>query len=210
MLGRWRHAAWIAAFACIAFGFGYGFEVWRASQQTHAPQYGYHSAQSQKEDNPTNGKGELHKSLWERTWEDPVAFFTLWIAIFTFVLAASTIGLWIATILTLRHARETAERQLRAYVHVHDVVMSLMNSEYSPNIQVIIKNYGQTPAHRITDISRYVGMPRPTEQDFGLDGAERRELADLGPTQQVFSTWSLPVNQWTQASTLARKGLQID
>jgi hypothetical protein len=149
MLGRWRQAAWIAAFACIAFGFGYGFEIWRASQQTHVPQHGYHSAQSQKEDNPTNGKGEVHKSLWERTWEDPVAFFTLWIAIFTFVLAASTIGLWIATILTLSHSRETAERQLRAYVlgylgHIR--VAASWDGELALDGSVVLKNFGQTPA----------------------------------------------------------------
>jgi hypothetical protein len=34
MLKRLQTAVWVAAFACIAFGFGYGFEVWRASQQT--------------------------------------------------------------------------------------------------------------------------------------------------------------------------------
>jgi hypothetical protein len=32
MPGHWRQAAWIAAFACIAFGFGYELEIWRASQ----------------------------------------------------------------------------------------------------------------------------------------------------------------------------------
>jgi hypothetical protein len=154
MLGRWRQAAWIAAFACIAFGFGYGFEIWRASQQTHAPQYGYHSGQSQKEDNPTSGKGEGHKSLWERTWEDPVAFFTLWIAIFTCVLAASTIGLWIATILTLRHSRETAERQLRAYLTIEGGGVLLLNGNtISANVK--FRNTGQTPAY---DVMTWAGV----------------------------------------------------
>lgn len=37
------------------------------------------------------------KTLWERTTEDPVAFFTFWLVIFTAVLAASTIGLWVVT-----------------------------------------------------------------------------------------------------------------
>jgi hypothetical protein len=32
MLGHWWQAAWITAFACIAFGFGYELEIWRASQ----------------------------------------------------------------------------------------------------------------------------------------------------------------------------------
>src|SRR5437660_11152131 len=47
--------------------------------------------------------------------EERIADYTLALAWLTGVLAFSTIGLWIATALTLRHSRETAERQLRAY-----------------------------------------------------------------------------------------------
>ena len=45
-----------------------------------------------------------------------IARYTLWLAGFTGVLAISTIGLWIATGLTLAHSRQASERQLRAYV----------------------------------------------------------------------------------------------
>jgi hypothetical protein len=47
-----------------------------------------------------------------------IANYNLVLDFFTGILAFSTIGLWIATQLTLRHNRETAERQLRAYVSV--------------------------------------------------------------------------------------------
>ncbi|WP_454649276.1 hypothetical protein [Bradyrhizobium liaoningense] len=58
-------------------------------------------------------KTEECKTFWERTTTDPVAFFTL-------VLAISTIGLWVATILLYRagekqsrHARRSAAIQTR-------------------------------------------------------------------------------------------------
>jgi hypothetical protein len=40
---------------------------------------------------------EHDNGFWEKAGEDPVAYFTLWLVGFTGVLAASTIGLWIAT-----------------------------------------------------------------------------------------------------------------
>ena len=43
--------------------------------------------------------------------EDALAIYTLWLVIFTAILASSTIGLWIVTWLTLRHARTDAQRQ---------------------------------------------------------------------------------------------------
>src|SRR5437660_77773 len=55
---------------------------------------------------------ESEKQLIERR----IADYTLALALFTGALALSTIGLWVATDLILRHSRETAERQLRAYV----------------------------------------------------------------------------------------------
>lgn len=53
------------------------------------------------------------RAFWRWTTHDPVAFYTSLLAIFTFVLAVSTIGLWIVTYLTLRHAREDAARQAK-------------------------------------------------------------------------------------------------
>jgi hypothetical protein len=41
---------------------------------------------------------KVHKGgFWEKTIDDPVAYFTLWLVGFTGVLAVSTIGLWIVT-----------------------------------------------------------------------------------------------------------------
>jgi hypothetical protein len=44
-----------------------------------------------------NREGKDGKTFWQRTTDDPIAFFTLLLTLFTAVLAVSTIGLWIVT-----------------------------------------------------------------------------------------------------------------
>src|SRR5258708_2164133 len=58
-------------------------------------------------------KSEECKSLWERTTSDPVAFFTLWLVIFTGGLTISTVLLWRAGEKQFRHARTASIRQSR-------------------------------------------------------------------------------------------------
>jgi hypothetical protein len=77
------------------------------------------------------------------------------VAVFTVVLAFSTIGLWISTNRLweagehqLTHLRETADRQLRAYIYIEKT-----NFEHTVTgdwkIGFRIKNFGQTPAHNV-------------------------------------------------------------
>jgi hypothetical protein len=92
-------------------------------------------------------------------------------------------------------SNKTAERQLRAYVHIHDVRMSEMNSGFDPNIQIVLKNFGQTPAREITNTCNVVAVAtQPMESIFKPGNIY--ELADLAPGQQVFSQTTLPSNQW--------------
>jgi hypothetical protein len=58
-------------------------------------------------------KAEECKTLWERTTTDPVAFFTLWLVIFTGGLTVSTILLWRAGEKQARHARRSSAMQTR-------------------------------------------------------------------------------------------------
>jgi hypothetical protein len=58
-------------------------------------------------------KSEECKTIWERTTSDPVAFFTLWLVIFTAGLTVSTIMLWRAGEKQFRHARIASMRQSR-------------------------------------------------------------------------------------------------
>lgn len=82
-------------------------------------------------------------------------------ALFTIILAISTIGLWIKTDRLAKGAEETAERQLRAYIGVESVAFEapdLRLGDYAPQDRnsvgvpcrnfacVTIRNFGQTPA----------------------------------------------------------------
>jgi hypothetical protein len=94
------------------------------------------------------------------------------------------------------NAEATAERQLRAYVHVRDVVMAMMNEGCDPNIMIIIKNFGQTPAREIVNTHEVQVALDPSESSFVLDRAKRGEIVDLAPGQETFSRFSIPFNQW--------------
>jgi hypothetical protein len=159
--------------------------------------------QSRHENAQEHNAANTEEPFWQRTAHDPIAVFNLLLVAFTGVLAVSTIGLWLASLRhaghaerAIRSADRTAQRELRAYVHVHDVRISLMNSGFDPNIDIIVKNYGQTPARSLTNTFKLLPMERPREREFALDQAQTVELADLGPSQKVFSTVSLPVSVW--------------
>lgn len=53
------------------------------------------------------------ESFWQRTRDDPIAFYTLVSAVFAGVLSIFTIGLWYVTWRTLKHAQGDAIRQWR-------------------------------------------------------------------------------------------------
>jgi hypothetical protein len=89
------------------------------------------------------------KEFWAWTTHDAVAFYTSVLALFTGVLGVSTVGLWIATNRTLKHAQETAQRQLRAYLTVESGGVVLLNNATQINASIIFKNTGQTPAYGV-------------------------------------------------------------
>jgi hypothetical protein len=199
MLKQLQNAMTIVAFACILLGFG--IVEWQLLPSVlHPPPQRHHSTQNQKESGAADDKNKADKSigqLWMETRNDPAIFFAFCVAVFTFILAASTIGLWTATGLMLRHSRKSSERQLQAYVHIEDVDMSEMNSVYDVMIQVIVNNFGQTPARQVTNTFKWcISTQQPEELDFGLDAAQIEGLCDLAPSQETFSTFRYPHLVW--------------
>jgi hypothetical protein len=90
-------------------------------------------------------------------------------------------------------ARDNAERQLRAYVFVDSAqVVNVIEGGGSPESHVVIKNFGQTPAYDVVNISGIAmdEYPSPptlnltmTDEDFG---AEKPAMA-MGPSDTSFS-----------------------
>lgn len=114
-----------------------------------------HTEIKQKEFSTVVGNVEDHKELtadYEKDVNDcllarytgSLAAFTRWLVIATFLLAA--FGFWQVII-----SRQTARRQLRAYVFVANAKIG-RRDEMPGHIEIIftLKNSGQTPAHDIT------------------------------------------------------------
>lgn len=124
----------------------------------------YHSADNQQSDQSSESKslqGHEAKSLWVP--EDATGFFTIWIAVFTGVLAISTIGLWIVTWQSskrqskdMTESIDIAERALvageRAWIKVKIEVAS--NLSVGPSgimlpLQFNVTNCGNSPATHV-------------------------------------------------------------
>jgi hypothetical protein len=86
-----------------------------------------------------------------KTFDDPVALFTL-------VLTLSTIGLWAQTERLARGGEETAKRQLRAYLMVQSKELGVFDDDEIPTEFVFeMTNVGQTPA-KIISIMRDINI----------------------------------------------------
>jgi hypothetical protein len=86
-----------------------------------------HSAQQ-----AADSSGIQHKPkepFWQRATDDPVAVFTLALVVFTFVLAVSTIGLWIVTWLGSRRQASDMEASIAAARDSASAAMSALGTE---------------------------------------------------------------------------------
>lgn len=78
-----------------------------------SPPPAQHQKSSEARPAKEDQKSKPSEPFWQRTVDDPTAFFTLWLAIFTAVLGVSTIALWLAGEKQIRFARESADRQAK-------------------------------------------------------------------------------------------------
>lgn len=86
------------------------------------------------------------ETFWEKTTSEPVAVFTL-------VLAFSTIGLWVATgglyvagKEAIRETRRIGEAQTRAYVSIKTAQIDFLLDISIPRVTFVASNSGQSPA----------------------------------------------------------------
>ena len=82
-------------------------------------------------------------------------------AIFTIVLAASTIGLWGATIRSVRGAERASERELRAYIWVKGTRIRDMETGARPCVDIEMRNAGATPARQVVVRAGSIVCPYP-------------------------------------------------
>jgi hypothetical protein len=169
--------------------------IWRSFHVSSPPNEA-HGAQSA---DPKENHGKEEKGFIDRTAEDPVAFFTLWLTLFTGILAAFTVWLALSTKDLRDFAEEqardmkesiaaskesadaakravelsdrTAERQLRAYIFPSEQMTFDVAMGKQPRSEILVKNTGQTPA---SEVIAWAGI---TVSNFPLD----RELQRATP-----------------------------
>jgi hypothetical protein len=98
--------------------------------------------------------------FWWLGQRDPLARFTGWLAVATVCLCIATLASVVALIITDRTLKNTAERQLRAYIAVEN--MHASTAVDTTVLQFFIVNNGQTPARKLIGAFNYQYIP------FGL------------------------------------------
>ena len=117
-----------------------------------------------------------------RFFEDPnrvIAIFTIILALSTIALWRSTRNLWRVTDATLQHAKDTAQRELRAYIghepmgaHFESTGFTVVNNvpvsgNQKGGVKYFEKNFGQTPA---TDVTMHVCIIPGSDPPLTFDG----------------------------------------
>ncbi|MDO8287801.1 MAG: hypothetical protein Q7T44_01140 [Parvibaculum sp.] len=115
-----------------------------------------------------------------KTFEDPIAAFTL-------MLTLSTIGLWFATKTAIRKSELSSERQLRAYIFVSKVRLKTKNAA-NGNISCVelhYENMGETPAKHVTISVQAQITPIGTTVDLTKPPAFE-SVGSLGPRDKMY------------------------
>ena len=100
----------------------------------------------------------------DRRHDASIAIGTGFIALFTIVLAFATGFLWLSTRNLVIDAKQTAERQLRAYVFVQPTQTNITDDTIS--IRYVFQNTGQTPAYDVRHASKLEILPEPLPPGF--------------------------------------------
>lgn len=205
MLGRIRNSIWFALFLCILGG--YLFAAYQASNpqkdqnpprvengkkpdsdKSDAGNHKHASSRVQIECDPTcsakNGDEHRNQSRIARfinkTTDDPVA-------VFTAVGAFATTFLFIGVLLQLKDARLSSERQLRAYVMIQTVRLENFSVGGTPEVRLVFKNFGKTPATNLTHWARlgFNTFPEITGELHFTRGYEELPPSPLAPGGKV-------------------------
>ena len=89
------------------------------------------------------------------------------------ILALSTIFLWFATRDLVAGTADFSKMQLRAYLGASEVFITGVAAGEKPTVECTIRNFGQTPAYRVSSLGRGEGA-RFDVGPFRADRAGRR------------------------------------
>jgi hypothetical protein len=168
-------------------------------------------------------KEPASETIWQRTARDPVALYTLVLAVFTVVLSLGTLALWYVTWRTLVHAREDSKRQgkdAKAQLDLTTEVMRLTQRAFvfGSDLQVAqnldpatgvvtdiilrmkIMNFGMTPATDLRTWITFQGHPMNQDRAITFTPADyTASVGVLGPHSDGYSTHLfIPIRYWAE------------
>ena len=123
---------------------------------------------------------------------DAAADSAWWAAVGGFATAISTVLVLIALRLAFGSnsiARDTAKRQLRAYLTFGEFVLNLDKADW--RLQLKWNNRGQTPAIEVHTVADWIALETPLPADFIFPDPppfEEDGPATIGPNQSVYGT----------------------
>ncbi len=123
----------------------------------------------------------LETDFWQRAAENPIDVFTFWLTVFTGILAVGTLGLWLATISVLLHARRSSEQQLRAYIGIEKASLRApLKAGEAAHAMIDFVNRGLTPAKGVQAVIFIEVMHFPAKDDqFPVDFTRAESASDV-------------------------------
>jgi hypothetical protein len=117
------------------------------------------------------------KQDWAHKYICDVRITDSYIALFTGLLMAVTIGLIGVGYFTLHQMRVAEQRELRAYIGVVILreTISQLNPNTRPRVPIVIKNFGQTPAYDVEVTTNIVPAEFPRSGALPFAGEESGE-----------------------------------
>ena len=82
---------------------------------------------------------------------------------------------------TLRTMQDTAERQLRAYVHIQDTNILDLDNPEKLKVTFLVKNHGQTPAYEVSYACHVFWDNDPLLTKYGIGSIVPVHVITLGP-----------------------------
>jgi hypothetical protein len=126
---------------------------------------------------------------WDNASHDNViAFGTILIAIFTYVLYRSTDKLWEAGERQRLLSEDTAKRQLRPYIIIKGKDITEQDDTHGRFVHLLkVVNAGQTPAYHLRGITRLRVLDHPISRDFDfiIPPGDNQSVMMLGPRQST-------------------------
>ena len=190
---RWSIIIFIALVSIVVIEFGFSFQI-NKYDTTH---YTAQSKNYQKSGALTSGPYVVTIGHWLNEFhEEIIAASTFGIFIVTTGLVVYTAFLWNATNTLVKGNKDTARKELRAYIAL-DRLLFVRNV-----LKVIAKNHGRTPAHKMSIWTRGLTQDDAvTALDQAYTDNDRNVSEQMLHPEQSFSTavlLDIPYNSVTE------------